>query len=146
MDDGNTKKIAMTIFVIVLMLVGVLVGTLITRNLSTSTNTKTSASQTVVTPLEVLSPTPGQTVTQPIEIKARIDSTTEISKLNAVYKIGDTTAVPMRLEQSGSKLIMTAPLNPANSPKGRNTLSIYLYQTDKGSAELIGSAVFYISI
>lgn len=146
MDNGSSKKVAGTIFVVVLLLVGVLVGTLITRNVSDSQNTTTSASQATVTPLEVISPVPSQQITKITEVKAMVANTSDISQLTAVYKIGETTAMPMKITQQGGKVILTGSLDPSQAAKGRNTLSIYLYQSTSGQTELIGSSVFYIQI
>jgi uncharacterized membrane protein len=142
MDSGNSRKIAGAIFVVVLLLVGVLVGTLITGNLSTSQNTKTSASQATVSPLEVISPAPGQAVSQSTEIKAMLATTAEIGSLMAVYKIGEETSIPMKITRQGEKVILTGSIDPSQFPKGRQTLSMFLYQT----GQLIASSVFYISI
>ena len=146
MDHDNFKRIGLSVFVVVLLLIGVLVGTLVTRNLSTSQNTKTSASQSTVTPLEVLSPPPGDTLTKVTEVKARLTSSVDPKKLTAVYKLGDNSAVPMKIEQLADKVVLTGTLDPAVFPKGRQTLSIYLYQNESSSADLIGSSVFYVQI
>ncbi len=146
MDEGNSKKIASSIFVIVLLLIGVLVGTLITRNLNTSQNTKTSASQASVAPIEVISPAPGQTLSKSTEVKAMLSTQVEITSLLAVYKIGEETSIPMKVTRQNEKVILAGTLDPAQLPKGRNTLSIFLYKTNSESSELIGSSVFYIQI
>lgn len=146
MDDGSSKKIAGSIFVIVLLLVGVLVGTLITRNLNTSQNTKTSASQSSVAPIEVINPAPGQTLSKSTEVKAMLSTPVEVTSLLAVYKVGEQTSIPMTITRQNEKVILNGTLEPSQLPKGRNTLSIFLYQTNSEGSELIGSSVFYIQI
>lgn len=146
MENGNAKKIAASIFVMVLLLVGILIGTILTRNISNSQNTTTSASQTVVTPLEVISPAPGSIIKQTTEIKAMAKSSYDPAVLTAVYKIGDEAAIPLKVDKQSDKIIISGTIDPSQSPKGRNTLSIYLYNTTPGQTELIGSAVFYIQI
>ena len=146
MDSSNAKKIAASIFVMVLLLVGILIGTILTRSISNSQNTITSASQTVVTPLEVISPAPGSSIKTPTQIKAMTESNFDPAVLTAVYKVGDEAAIPLKVEKQSDKVVISGSIDPAQSPKGRNTLSIYLYNTTPGQTELIGSAVFYIQI
>ena len=124
MDSGNSRKIAGAIFVVVLLLVGVLVGTLITGNLSTSQNTKTSASQATVSPLEVISPAPGQAVSQSTEIKAMLATTAEIGSLMAVYKIGEETSIPMKITRQGEKVILTGSIDPLMENLAPNETSV----------------------
>lgn len=146
MDGESHKKIAVSIFIVVLLLVGVLVGSLITRNVAQTQTTKTQASQNTVKAIEVLNPAPGQVLNGPTEVKARVINRTGKEKLNAVFIAGDSAGVPMKLEQQEDKLIMTGTLDPKNAAPGRQTLSIYLYKTENGTAELVGSSVFYIQI
>ncbi len=146
MDGESNKKIAVSIFIVVLLLVGVLVGTLITRNVTQTQTVKTQASQNVVKAIEVLNPSPSQALSTPVEVKARVINRTDIGKLNAVFIVGESAGVPMKLVQQEDKLMMTGTLDPKNAAPGRQTLSIYLYKTENGTAELVGSSVFYIQI
>lgn len=142
MDGSNSRKIAGAIFVVVMLLVGILVGTLITGNLENSQNTKTSASQISVAALEVISPSPGQTVSKNTEVKAMLATSADVGNLLGVYKIGEETSISMKIIRQGDKVVLSATIDPTQLPKGRQTLSIFLYQ----SGQLIGSSVFYISI
>ncbi len=146
--DDTRKKSLFGIAVIIVLLVGVTVGAVLTKNLTESKNTKTSAFQEPsVKAIEIVSPKPGSKVDQTTIFTGMFNTPEKPGNLQAVIKIDENTARPLKISQSIPGKVSLDGIIPAEGLQpGRHNVAVYLYNSSSNQPVLAGSAIFSIQI
>lgn len=145
--EDNRLKTMLGVFFVVVLLIGITVGAILTKNLTETKTTKTSASVASVSPIEIVSPKPGSKINSTDVFKGLFATDEKLTNLQAVLKIDDIPAKPLKISQAASgKISLDGVIPTAELQPGRHNIAVYLYNTSSGQPVLVGSAVFSIQI
>lgn len=133
--QDKTKIIFGGLFVIIL-LVGIIVGTILTRSKQGySLNSKASTSS----PIEVLTPKPGESVTASVEVRAVAKIKDNGQKINGVATVDGQSPKLIKVNRTDSdNLVLTVDLD-LSGVIGNRTIELQLHQLVNDEPRLIAS-------
>lgn len=140
--QDKTKIIFGGLFVIIL-LVGIIVGTMLTQS-KQGYNLKSQASSS--SPIEVLTPKPGENVTASVEVNAVAKIKDSGQKINGVATVDGQSPKLIKVNRTDSEtLVLTVNLD-LSGVSGNRTIELQLHQLINDKPSLIASTTVPVVI